>query len=293
MQLSIVIVNWNTGELLKKCLDSIYQYTQNLTFEVFVVDNNSTDNSLELINSQLPNLIIFRNQKNFGFASANNQALKQAGGEYLLLLNPDTELTENSFSIMLDFFAKHSDCGVLGCRLLNSDNSLQPSCRADPTLLSQILILTKIHNLLPNLKPIKRYSMADFNYAEIREVDEVMGACLMIRRETLEQVGLLDERFWLLFDEVDYCYRVKLAGWKIYFTPQTSLVHHRAVSFSHQKMFLKQKTYNASLLKFFKKHYPIWQWFILGLFQPISYLTVAGLKLLLILKLPLVKNKKI
>jgi len=299
MKLSIITVNWNGGELLKKCIDSVYKYTQNINFEFFVVDNGSTDGSTEYIkkhprynlsDDQNP-LHLIINDSNLGFSKANNQAIKQAKGDCILLLNPDTQLIENSCQIMFDLMFQSPQCGILGCRLLNTDQTLQRSCRTFPTLLSQILILTKTHNIFSNFKPLRKYYMLNFDHNAKREVDQIMGACFMIRRETLKQVGLLDEDYWLQFEEVDYCYRTKQTNWKIYFTPVTKLIHHKGTSFNKHKLIFKQKTYNKNLLVFFKKHKPRWQWLVLWCFQPISLLATLFLQLLFKLKIPLAKNK--
>jgi len=191
--LTISIVNINNCSLLDKCLKSIFEKTHKANFEVFVVDNASRDGSQKMVKEKFPQVRLIENNKNLGFSAANNQVIKESKSKYLLLLNNDTVVLEDALDKMVEFMDKHEDAGALGCKLLNSDGTLQPSCRKFPNLLVYILILLKLHRLFPELKILKRYFMTDFNHQETREVDQVMGACLMMRREAIDDVGLLDE----------------------------------------------------------------------------------------------------
>lgn len=270
MDLSIIIVNWNVKDLLKKCLESIYRETKGASFEIFVVDNASTDGSVEMVKQNFSQVKLTVNNKNLGFATANNQAIKISRGKYVLLLNPDTELIEDAFSIMIRRMDKHEEIGVLGPELLNSDRSLQPSVRRFPTLLSQSLILLKMHRLLPNLKTFRKYFARDFDYSREQNVDQVMGACFMIRREALEKVGGLDENFYIWFEEVDYCKRIKDAGFSVVYTPKTKLIHLGGESFVKQLSLDKQKMFNKSSRYYFRKHHGILSWLWLWLINPKS-----------------------
>lgn len=288
-ELSIIIVNWNVKDLLEKCLNSIYQKPQNLDFEVFVVDNASRDGSVEMVKKKFPQVKLMANKDNKGFAQANNQAIKEAAGEFILLLNPDTEILNGALAKMVGFMRKRLDCGILGCKLLNSDGTLQPSCRTFPDLYSQIIILLKLHNFFPKL--VKKYYMLDWLHNETKEVDQVMGACFLIRRKVVEEIGLLDEIFWALFEEVDYCKRAKNKNWKIYFTPEAEIIHHKGQSFNQQKVVAKQKNFNRCLIRYFKKHHSKSSWLILYLLQPISIFLTYLVKIYLIMKLPFKKRK--
>ncbi len=272
MKLSIIIVGWKTRNLLEVCLASVYKQAQNLDFEVFVVENNSQDGTCEMIRSQFPQVLLIDNSVNVGFAKANNIAIKRSHGDYILLLNPDTEVLDSAIDKTMSFMEKTPDAGVVGCRLLNKDLSLQLSCRTFPTLISQIWILLKLHNFFTRqLKSIVKYYMLDFKHDTIKEVDQVMGAFLMTKRSVINNIGMLDERFWILFEEVDFCKRVKESGLKVYFYPLAEIVHNRSSSFKQESSLRRQKFFNRSLLKYFKKHHSLFAYLVLLILQPISY----------------------
>ncbi len=270
MELSIIIVSWNVSSLLKKCLASIYKYTHQINFEVWVVDNASTDDTLAMVRNNFPQVKLIANHKNLGFTKANNQAIRQAQGKYILLLNPDTELIDNSLAKLVAFANRQAGRCLVGPKLLNPDLSWQPSVRRLPKFWDQFFILLKIHNFFPNLKPLKKYYLFNFKHQQTQQVEQLMGAALLIPRQILNKVGLLDEHFWLLFEEVDFCQRVLAAGYPIYFYPNAQLVHHKGQSFARQRTLAKQINFNRNLLHYFYKHYTWWQFFFLWLLQPIS-----------------------
>ena len=295
MKLSIIIVSWNTKELTLKCLKSIYNYLKDLNFEIFLVDNNSTDNTIsEVEKLNYHNLKIIKNKQNLGFAKANNQALrlvlseakepvKKKENHYILLLNSDTELIDSSLIRMIKFLENPRDPSlrsgqvrelvIVGPKLLNSDKTLQRSCRRFPKLLDQFLIQLKFYNFFPEkFKSIREYFMLDFKHDEIQEVNQIMGAVMLIKKGVIEKIGLLDENFWAIFEEVDFCKRASNAGYKIYFYPETKILHHKESSFKQIKNLKKQINFNHSLYYYFKKHKPFWQLFILWLVQPINLL---------------------
>lgn len=292
MKLSIVIVNWNTEKLLKWCLNYIYQRTKDLEFEIFVVDNNSDDESVKMVEDNYPEVKLIKNRKNFGFAKANNKAIKKAKGKYILLLNADTKILDEALNKMILHMDENDNCGVSGCRLLNPDNSLQPSCRTFPTLKSQVIILLKLHNLFPNLKTIREYYMLDWKHDRKRKVDQVMGACLMVRKKVFDKVGLLDEGYFIWFEEVDFCKRVKKAGYDICFMPEAEVIHEKAASFDQVTSVKKQRMMNNSMMRYFKKHEPWSSYLIIASLYPVS----LGLALLVqIFKTfkPVKKNKSL
>ena len=252
---SLVIINYNTKEFLGKCLKSIYENTHEISFEVFVVDNNSKDESTKMVKKEFPQVNLIKNEINVGFAKANNQAIRKSSGRYILLLNSDTLVSPNSLNMMKRFMDHHPQAGALGCKLLNPDLTLQPSCREFPSFVTLLFESTFLDQLFPSNKVIGRYKLSSWNHNEIREVDQPMGACLMVRRKTMEEVGLLDEGFHMFFEEVDWCYRIKKRGWKIYFLPEAKVIHYggqsiRKVNF---KMFF---SWHKSRYRFFKKRYP-------------------------------------
>lgn len=321
VDLSIIIVSWNVRKLLLKCLRSIFENKSDLELEVFVVDNGSSDGSVGEIekyrNIEIKGLKleILNNKENLGFAKANNQAIKKAQGGFVLLLNPDTEIKAGVLEKMVKFMREHKGCGVAGCKLLNPDESIQPSVRSFPTFWSQVMVLLKLHHVFPNARIVREYFVKDFDYSAIGqgtngypqqgtngypqqgtngypqwasaysqgnsdypccEVDQVMGAFFMFRREVIERIGMLDENFYIWFEEVDFCKRVKKAGYKVCYTPTTGVIHHGAQSFSQVLSIKKQLIFNRSLLYYFRKHHSWRQWFGLYLLQTVS-LGLAGL----------------
>ncbi|MFH1610854.1 MAG: glycosyltransferase family 2 protein [Patescibacteria group bacterium] len=278
MKLSIIIVSWNVCELTLKCIKSVFRYLKNIDFEVFVVDNNSKDNTVKELenfkkNNNLNNLILIKNKNNLGFAKANNQAIKQATGDYILLLNPDAELIDNNIIKLINFIQSGEKIGVIGPKLLNTNKTLQRSCRRFPKLLDQFFIQLKFYNFFPDkIKGIRKYFMLDFNHDEVKEVDQIMGAAMLIKKQVLDEVGLFDEKFWSTFEEVDLCKRIKDKGWKIHFNPECNIIHHKEQSFKQMASLRKQINFNHSLYRYFKKHKPFYQLFILWFLQPINIL---------------------
>ncbi len=290
MDLSIIIVNWNVKNLLYKCLISIFKYTQKLDFELFIVDNNSHDGSQSMVKHNFPQVNLIQNNFNAGFAHANNQAIQRAKGKYILLLNPDTEFIDHSLTELIKFADHHDKIGILGPKLLNPDKSIQCSVRRFPSFWDQFFILIKLHNFFPYFKPIKDYHMFDFAYDKPTSVDQVMGAAMLIKRQVFDALGLLDEKFWLIFEEVDFCKRAKNHGYQIYFTPHTQLIHHKGESFAQHKTLAKQINFNHNLFYYFKKHGKFHQFFFLWLIQPLS-LFLALLDQLLGIRKRIGKNK--
>jgi GT2 family glycosyltransferase len=254
MKLSIVIVSWNIKDLLKECLQSIRASLGDFELEVYVVDNNSQDGTVEMMRQDFPKVKLIANDNNLGFARANNQALKQATGDYILLLNPDTKLFPDTLAKASNWLIGRPEVGIMGIRLLNADASLQPSVRRFPKFWPILLMLLKIPKILPNLKSINRYLATDFDYVREQEVDQVMGAFMLTKREVLDKVGLLDERFFIWFEEVDWCKRIKAAGYKVFYTPVAEAIHYGGKSFAQEKVATKQWNFFRSALKYFLKH---------------------------------------
>jgi GT2 family glycosyltransferase len=251
MDISVIIVSWNVRDLLKKCLESIFRHTQDVAFEVIMVDNASTDGTLEMLKHYFPNVKLIANQKNLGFAKANNIGIREAQGEYILLLNPDTEFIENSLEKVVQKMESDENIGVLGCRILNSDKSLQPSVRRFPTLASQLIILLKLHRLFPSL--LNNYLAKDFDYSKEAEAVQVMGAFFCVSRTVFEQIGLLDEEYFIWFEEVDFCRRAKKVGYKVIYCPEISIIHHSGQSFAQVDTLKKQWWFFRSALHYFSK----------------------------------------
>lgn len=270
IDLSIIIVSWKVKDYLKNCLRSVNEHKGTLSLEIFVVDNNSSDGTAQMVKEEFSNVQLIANDFNVGFAKACNQALRKAQGEFILLLNPDTEILNEALVKMVDFMKQNPAVGLSSCKILNPDKTLQLSIRKFPNLISQILILLKIHNFFPRLKPIKNYYQLDFDYSHFQEVDQIMGAFFMIRKKVIDQIGFLDEKFWIWLEEVDFCKRVKEAGWKIVYNPQAEIIHHKAGSFSQISPIQAQDLFNRSLLYYFKKHHSLFAYLVLLIFYPVS-----------------------
>lgn len=281
--LSIIIVNWNTSELLQACIKSIKTHTQGVEYELIIADNGSSDHSVEAIKQSFaPDITsgkikLIANSENKGFAAAVNQGIAQVRGSYILLLNPDTYLVDNAFGRMLEFMdqiqpEQAKQTAIIGPKITYPDGTLQPSCRRFPTLASQLLILLKIHNIWPNLKPLRSYFMSDMDYSKTQEVDQVMGACFLIKKSALEQIGLFDEQFFIWFEEVDYCKRAKEKGFNVVYLATAHIVHYKGKSFSQVESPKKQRYINNSLLHYMNKHGSPLAAGIIALMYPISML---------------------
>ena len=225
--LSVIIVNWNVRNLLVDCLRSLFAYNTPLALEAYVVDNHSTDGSVELLKRDFPQVKLIVNDKNIGFSRANNQGIHQAQGRYILLLNPDTVWVDDSLRRMVIFMDSHPEIGVIGPKLLNSDRqSIQYwGARKLPRPLDTFFEYTKLSSLFPSNHLLGRYRMEYWDHADSREVDCLSGACLLIRRETIQEVGLLDEIYSLYWEDTDWCHRVVLSRLKIYYWTEAQLVH--------------------------------------------------------------------
>lgn len=245
-RLSIIIVTYNNQKEIPECLNSIKDTLTDFLVELIIVDNNSTDQTLKLIKRTLAafdknrfDCRVVHNPQNRGFAKACNQGLKDCRGEYILLLNPDTRLLPGSVSRMVKFLGDHPQAGLVAPQLLYPDGKTQPSCRRFPTY----------WNILTN-----RWKMRDFNHRNVREVDQPQGACLLTSRRAFEQVGLLDERFEMFFNDVDWCRRFKGKGWKIYFYPEAKVIHKKGASVypNRERMIFSS---HRALYRYFNKYY--------------------------------------
>lgn len=252
--LSVIIVSWNTEKLVKDCLESITANTFNIDYEVFVVDNNSSDNTVNMIKNDFKDVKLIENKINNGFAKANNQAIKLSTGKYVILLNSDTVVKENALNTMLEYLEKNDEVGIVGCKLLNADGTLQESCRRFPDFETYANILLKLHGIFPGKKCFQRYFMKNMDYNEVNEVDQVMGAALMYRKEVLGEKSYLDEDYWIWFEEVDFCYNVKKKGYKVVYIPSAQIMHYKGQSFNQLMKVKQQKFFNKSLLLYFQKN---------------------------------------
>lgn len=231
MKLSIVIVNYNVKAFLQQALESILRATQDIETEIFVVDNHSVDGSVAMLEQQFPQVQLIANQDNVGFARANNQALSVATGEYLWLLNPDTLIQEDTPSKLIEVMEADPQIGLLGCKILNDDGSLQLACRRSfPTPWASFTKLLGLAKLFPKSKWFGSYNLTHLDPDEAYEVQAISGSCMFMRREALGEVGFLDETFFMYGEDLDWCFRFGKAGWKVFYTPVTSIVHYKGES---------------------------------------------------------------
>ncbi len=257
MDLSIIIVNWNAKEFLLPCLESLEREIEGLAVEIFVVDNGSTDGSGSAIRERFPAVTVFENGRNLGFARANNQALRRSVGKYALLLNPDTRIKEGAIRCLLSFMEDQPKAAVAGAQLLNRDGSKQNSIANFPSLATELLNKSLLRRVFPERFPGKERALR-----EPIEVDSVIGACMVVRRKAIEEVGLLDEEYFLFMEETDWCYRMAQAGWKVYHVPRAEVFHFQGKSAELEKRRAKVEFYK-SLYRFFKKNRGEIQWFLL------------------------------
>lgn len=226
MDLSIIIVNWNTQEFLARCLEAVDKTAGGTDFEVSVVDNASTDDSAGMVRRQFPRVHLIANRKNVGFARANNQAIRLSRGRYILLLNSDAEVQAGALAKMVGFMADHPQAGGCGPRLLNADGSLQISCHPMLTPWREFWRLT----FLDRVWRRATYPQQRWDQETPRRVEVIKGACFLLRRAALEQVGWLDEQYFMYTEEVDLCYRLAEAGWQLWWVPQAVVKHYGGAS---------------------------------------------------------------
>lgn len=267
VDLTIVLVNYNMEKLLRECLNSVYQSTTGVEFEAIVVDNRSTDGSVKILKTEFPRVKFIENEKNLGFARANNQAIKQSQGKYLLLLNPDTVLRSSSLHKMIAFMDNRSEAGVLGCKILNPDGTIQPSHDNFPNLFTELSRVMQLKRLIPGAKmkakigrkwgkmlgsTLGGYLRLYWDTKRVREVDWVTGAFFLARRKALEGIGLLDEEFFMYYEDAEWCYRMRQKGWKIFYFPFFEITHYGESSskFSPHAFIERHK----SMQYFFRKH---------------------------------------
>lgn len=230
MKLSIIIVNYNTKQELGRCLASIYENPPSRDFDIFVVDNNSSDGSAEFVENNYKKVILIKNGKNVGFASANNKVLKQINSTYVLLLNPDTVVLPGAIDKMLEFMEKNPLTGACGSRLVNEENKLQPSCEMFPSVGGEILKTFYLDQLFGKNKATQKYTLINWAHNETRSVDWITGACFMIRKSALDDIGLMDDKYFLYYEDVDWCYRLKEKGWQVYFLADVKMIHSQGRS---------------------------------------------------------------
>jgi GT2 family glycosyltransferase len=253
IDVSIVLVNWNTRDILCNCLRSVYEQTEHATFEVIVVDNASSDGSHEMVRRQWPQVRLICNNENRGFAAANNQGIELADGRYVLLLNSDTIVLDGAIQKTFVFAEQHPEAAVVSCRVLNGDGTLQHSCFKFPSLFNLLLSVLYLNKLFPRSKLFGREEMTWWDKNDVRQVDVVAGCYMLVRREAIEQVGRLDTDYFMYGEETDWCWRFRRAGWNNLFFPGADIIHLGGQSSKQvrSEMLLQMR---AGILQFFHKN---------------------------------------
>ena len=255
MDLSIIIVNYNTREHLKNCLESIYNTRQEVSYEVWVVDNNSTDSSSTMVEIEFPQVRLIKNSENSGFARANNQAIKQAEGSFILLLNPDTIVFDHVFDRTIDFLQETPETGMVTCKLVKPDGTLDLACRRSfPSAFDGFCRASGLSKMFPKSHLFAQYNLTFLDENEISEVDAINGAFMMVKREALSDVGLLDEDYFMYMEDLDWCFRFKQKGWKVYYVPNTKVIHLKGESGKENSNGMISEFYK-SMEMFYKKTY--------------------------------------
>lgn len=226
MNVSVVIVSWNVRDYLRRCLASVMAAGRGVALNVWVVDNGSLDGSVAMVREEFPTAHVLVNRENRGFAAANNQAIRQSDGRYVLLLNPDAELKDGALATMCRYLNEHPDVAVVGPQLRNSDGSVQPSRRRAPRPATGFLESTQLQQRWPRTWLTQRYYVGDRSDAVEQAVDWLVGACLLVRRTAIDAVGLLDEGFSMYSEETEWCLRFRRAGWAVVFVPAAQVTHH-------------------------------------------------------------------
>ena len=255
MELSIIVVNYNVKHFLKQCLQSVYVSAKHISSEVIVVDNNSVDGSVEMIKNNFPNTIIINNKKNVGFSKANNQAIKIAKGGIVLMLNPDTVIQEKTLKYVLNFINVTNNVGAVGIKMVDGKGNFLPeSKRSLPKPSTAFYKIFGLSRVFPNSKKFGKYHLNFLDKDKIHEIDVISGAFLMTKKSVLEEVGFLDERFFMYGEDIDLSYRIQKKGYINYYLPDHSIIHYKGESTKKTSVNYIFTFYNAMIL-FVKKHY--------------------------------------
>ncbi|MEI6529449.1 MAG: glycosyltransferase family 2 protein [Candidatus Falkowbacteria bacterium] len=262
MDLSIVIVSWKVKNKLSANLSALFKSQGDFKYEVFVVDNYSCDGTVEMVSTEFPQVTLIANKENLGFAAANNQALKQTKGKYILLLNPDMQVRPDTLSKMLDWAKNNPQATVSGCKLINERGEIIRHVRRFPKFPDQLAVSLKLPHVFPKI--VDHYLASDFDYSQAAKVDSIRGAFFLINREAYERISatnvpLLDGRYFIWFEEVDFCRAVLRFGGEVWYTPVAECVDYVGASFAQVKRGQAQKYFSDSMIKYFQKWEAPWQ----------------------------------
>ncbi len=256
MDISVIIVSWKVKDKLQANLESLMA-SSGVSFECFVVDNNSDDGTLEMLETDFPSVITIANTENLGFAKACNQAISKATGEYILLLNPDMKVFPDTLAKSVNWLDTNPQAGIAGIHLVDETGKTIQQIRRLPHIIDQLLVATKIGRLFPAL--LNRYLCSTFNYEKAARVESIRGSYFLIRRTVIEKLGGLDERYFIWFEEVDYCHQAKQAQIEVWYTPHAQCVDYVGQSFKQVSTVIKQNYFKQSMMTYFRKWHSPWQ----------------------------------
>lgn len=255
MNLSIIIVNYNTKELLENTIQSVIETVKSIKYEIIVVDNASSDGSIKMVKKQYPQVNLIENKDNLGFPKANNIGIKEAMGQYILLLNSDTKVLESCIQKCLDYMDRNFEIGALSCKLLLDNKKLDHACkRGFPTPKASLYYILNLHKLFPASNKFGQYTLNYLPIDEVNEVDAITGAFMMVRKEVINKVGPLDETFFMYGEDLDWCFRIKEAGYKVIYYPEAVTIHYKGGS-SKKKRYKTIYEFHRAMYIFYNKHY--------------------------------------
>ncbi|NQX66712.1 glycosyltransferase family 2 protein [Paenibacillus alba] len=255
MDLSIIVLNYKTRDLTLACIQSVFSSSTSYNFEIILIDNASNDGIIQAINEQYPQVVTIANTDNVGFSKANNQGIQVAKGRYVLLLNSDTIVQPDTLDTMVHFMDENPSVGASGCKIVLPDGSLDKACkRGFPTPSASFYYAFGFSKLFPKKPRFNQYQLGYLNPDDEYPIDSLVGAFMLIRREAIEQVGMLDEEFFMYGEDIDWCYRIKQAGWVNYYYPRTHIVHYKGAS-SRRKPFKIIYEFHRAMILFHNKHY--------------------------------------
>ena len=274
--LSIVIVNYNTKDLTEKNIESILNYTKNISYKIFLVDNGSNDGSCENLYSKFEKeidsgkLSIYDTKANNGFSKGNNIPKNEIDSKYVLYMNPDMEIKEDVFSKMVEFMNNNTNVDVSACTLKYPDGDIQHNVKNSPTFMVNFLILLKLHNFFPSIKALKNYFLPDFDYSKEQKVNQLMGAFVFAKTEAIKKIGWWNEEYFLWWEDVDLFKQAEKANLNIVYAPITYVTHYEGKSFFQLNSLGRQKRFNKGMLIYSKKYFPYYQYIILKIFSYLS-----------------------
>ncbi len=255
IDVTVSIVNWNTRDELRECLHTVLGQNDSISFEVIVVDNASSDGSTDMVRTEFADKVkLIQNDVNRGFSAAHNQSIAESSGRYLFLLNPDCRITnKKTLWSMVNYMDSHLDIGILGPKVVYPDGRLQFSARRFPTITAALFRHTPLGRIFPNNRFVRKYLMKDWDHREAADVDWLSGAAMMVRKKTIEEIGLLDEQFFMYVEDMDWCKRAHMRGWRVVYYPEVEISHRIGAS-SDQNVIPMIHEHRKSMFRYFLKY---------------------------------------